>query len=142
NPATQGPEEEIRRLRARLAELLEQGRPDVASDDDGPALQAEEHDRIEGGGELGALIRGHDWSKTILGPMSTWPQSLKTSLRTMLHSRYPMFVWWGRELINFYNDAYIPILGKRHPWALGLPSADVWTEIWSEVGRQAAIVLN
>ena len=58
----------------------------------------------------------------------------------MLNSRYPMFLWWGPEYINLYNDAYIPVLGARHPRALGVPAAETWREIWHEVGVQADAV--
>jgi len=60
----------------------------------------------------------------------------------MLNSRYPMFVWWGQELTNLYNDAYIPVLGARHPQALGQSAPNVWKEIWNVVGPQAEVVLN
>ena len=70
---------------------------------------------LQGGGELGALIRATDWSRTALGAIDTWPQSLKTTLGIMLNSRYPMFVFWGPELIKIYNDGYAPILGNKHP---------------------------
>jgi PAS domain S-box-containing protein len=60
----------------------------------------------------------------------------------MLNSRYPMFVWWGPELINFYNDAYIPVLGGRHPKALGQPAARIWVEIWDVIGPQTEIVMR
>ena len=88
---------------------------------------------LQGGGELGALIRATDWSRTALGAIDTWPQSLKTTLGIMLNSRYPMFVFWGPELIKIYNDGYAPILGNKHPWALGRPARDVWPEIWSDI---------
>jgi len=91
---------------------------------------------------MGARMRAVDWAGTPVGPLSAWPQSLKTAIRIILNSRYPMFVWWGRELTNFYNDAYIPFLGKRHPEALSKPAATVWTEIWDVVGPQADAVLN
>ncbi len=91
---------------------------------------------------MGERMRAFDWTQTPLGPVESWPQSLKTAIRIMLSSRYPMFVWWGRELTNFYNDAYIPILGKRHPGALGRPAPEVWADIWGTVGPQADIVLN
>jgi PAS domain S-box-containing protein len=93
-------------------------------------------------GEMGRLIRSKDWSKTAVGPPESWPESLKTALGIMLHSRYQMFVWWGKELVYFYNDAYIPVLGKRHPWALGQSPQKVWPEIWDTIGPQAEIVLN
>src|SRR5262245_58009882 len=97
---------------------------------------------LTGGGEMGKLIREMDWSKTPLGPIESWPQSLKTSILLTLNSRYPMFVWWGRELTNLYNDAYIPILGARHPGALGQPAARVWAEIWDVIGPQTEIVMS
>ena len=93
-------------------------------------------------GEMGRLIRSKDWSKTAVGPPESWPESLKTALGIMLHSRYQMFVWWGKELAYFYNDAYIPVLGKRHPWALGQSPQKVWPEIWDTIGPQGETVLN
>ena len=66
-------------------------------------------------------VRAFDWASTPLGPMDRWPQSLATAVGICMNSRFPMFVWWGSQLINIYNDAYIPILGKRHPEALGRP---------------------
>ena len=93
-------------------------------------------------GEMGRLIRSKDWSNTPVGPPEGWPQSLKAALGIMLHSRYQMFVWWGEELTYFYNDAYIPVLGKRHPWALGQSPRKVWPEIWDTIGPQAEIVVN
>jgi PAS domain S-box-containing protein len=88
---------------------------------------------LQGGGELGALIRAKDWAQTPLGPPEGWPQSLKTTLGILLNSRYPMFVFWGPELIKIYNDAYRPITGHKHPWALGRPAREVWPEIWSDI---------
>ncbi|MEH2369843.1 ATP-binding protein [Nostoc sp.] len=90
-----------------------------------------------GGGEMGARMREQDWSKTSLGPTQHWPQSLKTAVRIMLTSRQPMFVWWGDELINLYNDAYKAIIGGKHPEALGQPASYVWREIWDQVGPRA-----
>jgi GAF domain/PAS fold len=88
---------------------------------------------LTGGGELGQLIRDKDWSTTPLGPVESWPQSLKTTLGILLQSRYPMFVFWGPHLIKIYNDAYRPITGHKHPWALGRPGVEVWPEIWSDI---------
>ena len=98
--------------------------------------------RFPGGGEMGARMRALDWSKTPVGDPSGWPQALGTSLRIMLSSRYPMFIWWGRELTNFYNDAYIPALGQKHPAALGRPAAEIWRDIWGTVGPQAEAVMT
>jgi PAS domain S-box-containing protein len=95
-----------------------------------------------GNSEMAMLMRSRDWSQTPLGAVETWPQSLKTAIRIVLGSRYPMFVWWGQQMTKFYNDAYIPILGKRHPQALGQPASRVWAEIWDTLGPQAEVVLN
>lgn len=94
-------------------------------------------DFLAGGGELGARLREMDWNETSLGSPHRWPQSLKTAVRIMLTSRQPMFVWWGPELINLYNDAYKAIVGGKHPEALGQPASVVWREIWAQVGPRA-----
>ena len=72
-----------------------------------------------GGGELGELMRKRDWAATPLGPVEGWPRALRTAVRIMLTSRQPMFVWWGDQLINLYNDAYLAIVGGKHPLAPG-----------------------
>ncbi|MFT3796229.1 ATP-binding protein [Flavobacterium sp.] len=97
---------------------------------------------LEGGGLMGALIREKDWTQTPLGHPALWPQSLKTCVRIVLTSQQPMFVWWGPELINIYNDAYISIVGGKHPEALGQPASEVWKEIWHEAGARASVVMN
>src|SRR6185437_10205593 len=61
---------------------------------------------LAGGGELGRRMRAIDWSTTPLGPVESWPRSLRTCVRIILTSQQPMFVWWGEQLINLYNDAY------------------------------------
>jgi PAS domain S-box-containing protein len=86
---------------------------------------------------LGYLMRQKDWSENPLGPVERWPQALKTAVRIMLTSRQPMFVWWGDELINLYNDAYKSIIGRKHPDALGQPASTIWREIWDQVGPRA-----
>ena len=86
---------------------------------------------IPGGGEMGALIRNYDWSSTPIGAIENWSLSLKTAVSMMLSSRFPMFVWWGKELINFYNDGYTPVLGARHPDSLGQPADEVWADVWN-----------
>ncbi|MEG4628891.1 PAS domain S-box protein [Microcoleus sp. AR_TQ3_B6] len=95
-----------------------------------------------GGGEMGALIRSHDWSHSALGAVEKWSESLKTAIGLVLGSPYPMFIWWGNEMINLYNDAYIPILGQRHPQALGESAFKVWADVWEVVGPQAEAVLK
>jgi PAS domain S-box-containing protein len=87
---------------------------------------------LEGGGELGELTRSFDWSQTPIGPFEQWPQSLRTMLDVILHSEFPMLLWWGEELIQFYNDAYRSLLGVngKHPAALGLKAEQCWPETW------------
>jgi PAS domain S-box-containing protein len=98
---------------------------------------------FSGGGEMGALMRALDWSQTAVGPVANWPQSLKTAVRIILTSRYAMFVWWGRELVNLYNDPYAAILGIKNPAALGKSAREVWAEIWDQIGpRTDAVILR
>jgi hypothetical protein len=87
---------------------------------------------------MGALLRDRDWSASSLGTPDHWPQSLKTTLRSMLTFRQPIWVGWGNELVFFYNDAYKAIIGGKHPWALGRPTSEVWREIWSDIGPMLA----
>ena len=91
------------------------------------------YDFLSGGGEMGARMRAFDWASTPLGPIQTWPQGLKTAVRIMLTSRQPMWLGWGEKLIKVYNDAYISIVGGKHPEALGQPAETVWKEIWHEI---------
>ncbi|MGV3571018.1 MAG: ATP-binding protein [Ramlibacter sp.] len=88
---------------------------------------------LAGGGELGHLTRSHDWAATTLGPAAQWPRSLKTAVRIMLTSRQPIWIGWGPELVYLYNDPYKAIIGGKHPWALGKPTATVWSEIWRDI---------
>jgi two-component system sensor histidine kinase VicK len=87
---------------------------------------------LNGGGEMGEFTRNFNWSSTSLGAPEHWPLSLLTTVSIVLNSKFPMFIWWGPELIQFYNDAYRPSLGKdgKHPTALGQPGAECWQEIW------------
>jgi len=87
---------------------------------------------LAGDGEMSKLTREKNWNETSLGPPELWPQSLRTSLSIILNSRFPMFLFWGKELICFYNDAYRPSLGNegKHPYILGMKGEDAWAEIW------------
>ncbi len=91
---------------------------------------------LRGGGEMGGLIRAYDWSKTPLGLPYSWPQSLRATLGTVLAARFPMLLFWGPELIQFYNDAYRPSLGAegKHPTALGQPARECWADVWHTIG--------
>lgn len=100
-------------------------------------------DFLSGGGEMGALIRAYDWASTCIGAPETWPQSLRVTIRLMLNTRHPMFIWWGPNLIQFYNDAYAQTLGpERQPSALGQPGRECWEEIWEIIGPQIDYVLE
>jgi CheY-like chemotaxis protein len=89
---------------------------------------------LAGGGEMSELVRERDWSQTSLGPIETWPQSLKTSVSICLAYRFPIVLYWGGECVVLYNDAYRAILGSKHPWALGQRCRDCWAEIWETIG--------
>lgn len=96
-----------------------------------------------GGSEMALLMRATDWSATPLGPVESWSQSLRATIRLMLTSRFPMWLGWGEELMFFYNDAYAArTLGEKHPWALGKPFAVVWSEVWREVIERVESVLR
>ncbi|MDM9383819.1 PAS domain-containing protein [Chlorogloeopsis sp. ULAP01] len=94
-----------------------------------------------GDSEMALLMRLHDWTQTPLGSVEHWPQSLKIAVNICLNSRFPMVIWWGEELTLLYNDAWRPILGNKHPQALGKPGQEVWSEIWDIVGTQLRGVL-
>ena len=78
---------------------------------------------------MAALMRGVDWGTTSLGPIETWPESLATAVDICMASRFPMAICWGPELALLYNDAYRPILGAKHPAAIGRPCYEVWSEL-------------
>ncbi len=82
---------------------------------------------------MGPLMHGHDWAATPLGPMEGWPQDLRATVRLMLRSRQAMFIGWGADVTFLYNDAYLNILGPRHPQALGRPMSEVWPDAWPQV---------
>lgn len=87
-------------------------------------------DWLVGSGEMAARIRDFDWSRTPLGPSEKWSAALHTTVGLMIANRFPMLLWWGPDYISIYNDAYAPILGLKHPYALGLPVRECWSEIW------------
>ena len=91
-----------------------------------------------GGGEMGALMRAFDWSKTPLGPVGAWSPTLRVMAKLLLANRFPMLLWWGPQFIQLYNDAYRPVLGDKHPHAaLGRPFSECWSEVFHVVGPLA-----
>jgi len=82
---------------------------------------------LRGDGEMAAAIRGHDWRDS-LGAPAQWPAPLATLVGLLLSSEQPMFMAWGPQRTWLYNDAFVPILGRKHPEALGRPALDVWSE--------------
>lgn len=90
---------------------------------------------LSGGGDMGKLIRSIDWSQTPVGDVPTWPQSLRTAISIMLDTHFPMYIAWGNEFIQFYNDGYRPILGStKHPQAMGISTRQTFAEIWDIIG--------
>src|ERR1700694_30966 len=86
---------------------------------------------LSGGGEMGELIRSTDWKNTALGDPRHWPQSLKTMVAVMLDNPFGMYIAWGKEYVQLYNDGYRPILGaNKHPKALGISTRETFAEIW------------
>jgi hypothetical protein len=96
---------------------------------------------LAGGGAMGARIRAHDWSASPIGSPRSWPQSLRIAISFVLQSGFPAYLAWGPELVSFYNDAYLPILGSK-PDALGRPVREVWPEVWDEVNPIVARALS
>ncbi len=88
---------------------------------------------LDGGGEMAAAIREHDWTSTPLGPIAGWPAALKIAVGMMVNSRFPKCIVWGADLITIHNDAFRPILGEK-PCALGRSFRDVWAEVWEDIG--------
>jgi PAS domain S-box-containing protein len=100
-------------------------------------------DFVKGGGEMGALMRAHDWRSTELGPSAAWPQPLRTAVRLMLNNGHPMYIFWGEHGACLYNDAYRQSIGpERHPGSLGRPAREVWDEIWDMIGPQIQQVMS
>jgi signal transduction histidine kinase/CheY-like chemotaxis protein len=98
---------------------------------------------LQGGGISGATARAVRWEETPLGRPDGWPSTLKTTLATMFRARQPMFLWWGPDLIQFYNDGYLPSFGRgKHPRAMGQAGRECWQEIWPIIGPQIDDVME
>ncbi len=103
---------------------------DSAAANDDSAAHA---DIFVGRSEMAELMRRHAWAATALGPPERWPEALKVALRILLTSRFDMWLGWGPEVHFFYNDAYRPTLGDKHPRSLAMPTRVLWAEIWDQI---------
>ncbi|HCI82278.1 MAG TPA: hypothetical protein DHW02_21600, partial [Ktedonobacter sp.] len=138
---------EIARLQAHNRELEAhsrelQARVSHRDEQEKRQRQAWMQEMFARGGEMGGLIAKRDWSSTSVGPVENWSQSMCMTLSLCLTSRFPMLLLWGPEYIQFYNDAYIPILGTKHPAALGQGVATSWPETWERGGPYLSIREN
>jgi PAS domain-containing protein len=95
-----------------------------------------------GGGEMGARMRALDWSNTALGPVEGWPEPLRVFVRVMLGSGYPMLISWGPTYTMLYNDSYGPLIGTKHPGALGRGIREVLPEVWDFLGPRFDKVMS
>ena len=98
---------------------------------------------VPDGGVTAQLCLSTDWALTPIGPPEHWPVALRTMVSVIFRSRHPMFVFWGPELIQFYNDGYLPSFGRgKHPAAMGQRGRECWPEIWPVIGPQIERVMN
>jgi PAS domain S-box-containing protein len=93
-------------------------------------------------GQMGGLIRAHDWASTPLGPIEAWPAGLRFTVELCLRGSVPMAIYWGPDFRLIYNDAWAPVLRERHPDALGRPAPEVWHDIWDLVRRDFESVVD
>lgn len=91
-------------------------------------------------GEMAQMMRQHDWANSSLGTPDRWPEALKVALRLLLTSKFEMWLGWGPEIAFFYNDAYRPTLGNKHPNALAVPTKILWAEIWDDIRERLETV--
>jgi signal transduction histidine kinase len=99
-------------------------------------------DVFAGGKEMTEALRAFDWASTPLGDPSTWPTSLRTTVGVVMGNRFPMLVWWGKDLLHIYNDGYRPMLGDKHPRSIAAPGREVWAEIWHICGPMADGIMS
>lgn len=93
-----------------------------------------DRDWLAGGGEMAETIRATDWSRTALGPLETWPQSLRTTVSLCLGSKFPIAIAWGPSFIQIYNDGYRPVCGDLHPRSMGQDFRECWEAPWPVIG--------
>src|ERR1700748_2586764 len=88
---------------------------------------------LTGGGNMAALMRDYDWAKSPLGAPRSWSPSLRATLGMILPAQAEIVLFWGPDFVAFYNDAYAPTIGNKHPRALGRPARENWSELWSDL---------
>jgi len=103
-------------------------------------LPSQYKDIFVGDTEMAHMMREHDWTKTSLGKPDAWPDTLKVAVRLLLTSKFEMWLGWGPDIAFFYNDAYRPTLGNKHPNALAVPTEILWAEIWEDIKERLATV--
>src|SRR5271163_1961110 len=103
--------------------------------------QSQPQDWLVGGGKMGELIQSMDWAKTPLGPIDSWPQSLRTTVSLCLASKFPISLAWGPKHVQIYNDGYWPICGEKHPQAMGQDFSECWASAWPVIGEAYASAL-
>ncbi len=113
------------RGRVNATRLSSMPRKTTESNSEGP---------IHGSSRMAAIIRTHDWTLTPLGPFENWSEALLLSANLMLSCAFPSLVFWGKELVQLYNDAFIPLLAERHPSGLGQTAQQCWSDAWQIVG--------
>lgn len=99
-------------------------------------------DLFTGDDETSAAHRGLDWASTSLGPVESWPVELRSAVRTVMPSQIPMLLWWGPDLVQIFNHAYMPVLGDKFPAAVGQPGSECWAEVWDELAPLADRALS
>lgn len=82
------------------------------------------------GGRTGELMRGIDWSKTPIGAVSSWSPALRMMVSFLLANRFPSILRWGSNFCQLYNDAFLPMLGNKHPRSMGQPARECFPEYW------------
>ena len=105
--------------------------------EDPAALRWPAHD-----GETARLMRAIDWRNHPLGPSRHWPASLRTAIELILPSQAQLLIFWGPQLFAFYNDAYAPTIGRKHPAGIGAPARQAWAEVWDDLGPLLRRVLE
>jgi signal transduction histidine kinase/PAS domain-containing protein len=108
----------------------------------GPGTSLLRLDRFQRTGEMGRRIAEFDWENTSLGRLENWPRSLQSTIAILLGSRYPMCLAWGEDMLLFYNDAYITLLGAKHPEALGRTLRETFSESWDSIGTMVSAVMS